>query len=206
MKTVCALVADVFYGRELIIAACFLAMTLAEEMKPVEIPATPQGEHSLRCDFLRSRETISYKFASLLKPYWQRRKKVRGLLTHTALYSLIDFYYFVNSTLTFYYYRYWTLWRGCNPSWWGPQGSCTETAMVSPTLPRLCPATTARASAKAGNELLWETGNISPSKGPCWRRALCLVTQSHLRCLCMARCFAVQLYPHCYKRLFTYSD
>jgi len=60
---------DVFYARELIIVASFLAMTLAEEMKATEIPATPQAEHSLRCDFLRSRENISYKSASLLKPY-----------------------------------------------------------------------------------------------------------------------------------------
>lgn len=86
MKTLCPLVGCVFTLETLIIMACFLVMTLAEEMKPVEIPATPQGKYSLRCNFLRSRENINYKFSSLpAKAILTGKERVHGLLIHTAL-------------------------------------------------------------------------------------------------------------------------
>lgn len=104
----------------LIISACLLAMTLAKDMKPMETPAGPYGKRSHR-HFLKSRENISHKSASLLKSDWQK-ERAHGLLTHTAPSSPTALYYFVNSSLIFYYYCYWMLWRGCNLSSGEPTG------------------------------------------------------------------------------------
>lgn len=190
------------YAREFIISACLLAVTLAKEMKPVEIPASSYGDHSHRHDFLGSWENISYKFASLLRPDWQK-ERTHSLLTHTALYSPIALYYFVNSSLIFYYYCYWRLWRGCNLLGGAHRAHWAAVQQPPATVSRT--ATGGRFSAKAGTGLLWETQSITSSKGSCWCRAPAFAFSElpevslHGAVFCCAKC------PHWYKCLFTYS-
>ena len=101
------------------------------------------------------------------------------------------------------------LWRGCNLSWGGPKRSCREMAMASP------PATSCPDSVQQQQrELLlrqvmsfWgKQGILAQAKDHANAGLLCLVTQSHLKCLHKAQCFAVQPYPHCSKCLFTYAE